>query len=254
MHRLYAPNVPSRLPTPAAANVITVGSESRANILASLLDKNGHGHPENAATSDAVSRRTSSRGFITYTGTFNGVPVSIIMINMGYPNMDFLVRELREVTQGPLRIIRLGSCAGLRPDLPVGTVAVASEGSVFIRQNPDAWQSSGKQLEGMTSDSEVEKKSAKVVEPYTFHGVAKADEELSRALMKELGDALGVGGAGEGGVVGCLNASADSFYSSQGKCDTVVFNVILDTTRKSEFTYTFRYFVLYIRYVLFHEG
>lgn len=118
--------------------------------------------------------------------------------------MDFLVREVRAVTSGPLRIIRLGSCAGLRPDLPVGTVAVASEGSLFISQNPDAW-AAPKPDEGPSSSS-----SSSPREPYVFHGVAEADEGLSSALLQELKRSLGKE------VVGCLNASADSFYSSQG--------------------------------------
>lgn len=48
----------------------------------------------------------SERGFITYTGRFRGVPVSIVSIGMGYPNMDFFVREIRECVQGDLVIIR----------------------------------------------------------------------------------------------------------------------------------------------------
>ena len=48
----------------------------------------------------------SERGFITYTGRFGGVPVSIVSIGMGYPNMDFFVREVRECVKGELVIIR----------------------------------------------------------------------------------------------------------------------------------------------------
>lgn len=211
--------------TTVANNVITVGSESRCQILASLLDKHsnvsstttdGNPSPSTTATITPSSRR-SKRGFITHTGTYNGIPVSIVMINMGYPNMDFLVREIRAVTEGPLRIVRLGSCASLRSDLPVGTVVVASEGSVFIRQNPDSWASAltgaGAGREGSVDAVEQE--------PYVFSGVAPADKELSTDLLRELKHALEEDGGREDGgtaVVGCLNASADSFYSSQGKC------------------------------------
>ena len=163
-----------------ANNIITVGSESRCDILASLLDKH-----DTTATSDIGNppptfTRRSKRGFVTHTGTYNGVPVSIVMINMGYPNMDFLVREIRAVTAGPLRVVRLGSCAGLRSDLPVGTVAVASEGAFLIRQNPDAW---GAEVGAETDGGSV-------VEPFLFHRVVAADEELSRLLLKELKHAL----------------------------------------------------------------
>ncbi|CBJ30958.1 conserved unknown protein [Ectocarpus siliculosus] len=213
-----------------ANNIVTVGSEGRGEILASLLDgttttaagtpkddnnDNINDHDNNtkngSSSTTTTTTRRSKRGFVTHTGTYNGVPVSIVLINMGYPNMDFFVREVRAVTTGPLRIVRLGSCAGLRPDLPVGSVAVASEGSVMIRQNPDAW-------EGTAARGETQG------EPYLFHGVAPADEELSEALLKELkrsldGKAGGSDGGGGTAVVGCLNASADSFYSSQGRLD-----------------------------------
>jgi uridine phosphorylase len=39
----------------------------------------------------------SDRGFLTLTGTYKGVQVSIVSIGMGAPNMDFFVREGREV-------------------------------------------------------------------------------------------------------------------------------------------------------------
>lgn len=140
--------------------------------------------------------------------------------------MDFLVREVRAVTNGPLHIVRLGSCAGLRPDLPVGTVAVASEGSIFIGQNPDAWAPAVATMTKMTTIGDGSSAAAhQRGEPYVFYGVAPADKGLSEALLQELKRSLGgeIDKAGEAGgdsgataVVGCLNASADSFYSSQG--------------------------------------
>ena len=39
----------------------------------------------------------SERGFLTITGTYKGTPVSIVSIGMGSANMDFFVREAREV-------------------------------------------------------------------------------------------------------------------------------------------------------------
>lgn len=235
-----------------ANNIITVGSESRCAILHSLLDKKDdkptttptHADNDGSKNSRKPSRATvkplsrrSKRGFITHTGTFNGIDVSIIMINMGYPNMDFLVREVRAVTEGPLRIIRLGSCAGLRSDLPVGTVAVASQGSILIRQNPTYWGSQairdGAPDALVCTDTHTETSHTRS-EPYAFYGVAPADDKLSRGLMKELKAAFesektnekgeaGVVPARVPAVVGCLNASTDSFYSSQGEYALFVF-------------------------------
>ena len=73
----------------------TVGSPSRAEALAALLDK----RPE-------PFKLASERGFLTITGRYGGVPVSIVSIGMGSPNMDFFVRETRESVNGDMVIIR----------------------------------------------------------------------------------------------------------------------------------------------------
>lgn len=48
----------------------------------------------------------SERGFLTLTGRFRGVPVSVVSIGMGYPNMDFFVREVRECLEGDMVVVR----------------------------------------------------------------------------------------------------------------------------------------------------
>eukprot|EP00953_Heterococcus_sp_UTEX-ZZ885_P042313 21509-Heterococcus_DN1.PRE.5 len=68
-------------PGEVANRIITVGSVGRAAVLCSLLED--------------VTTINSSRGFITHTGTYQGVAVSIICIGMGGSNADFLVREIR---------------------------------------------------------------------------------------------------------------------------------------------------------------
>jgi hypothetical protein len=45
--------------------------------------------------------------------------------------MDFVVRETRAVVDGPMAIIRLGTCGLLDALTPVGTLVVASQGSVL---------------------------------------------------------------------------------------------------------------------------
>lgn len=60
--------------TAVANNIVTVGSEGRSEILASLL------------TGTTTTR--SKRGFVAHTGSFNGVPVSVILINMGYERKE----------------------------------------------------------------------------------------------------------------------------------------------------------------------
>jgi len=74
---------------------VTVGAPSRAKALALLLDE----RPE-------PFKIASERGFLTITGRYKGVPVSIVSIGMGSPNMDFFIRETRESVNGDLVIIR----------------------------------------------------------------------------------------------------------------------------------------------------
>lgn len=77
---------------------MTVGSPSRAKTIALYLD----GSPKPFELS-------SERGFLTITGRYKGVPISIVSIGMGSPNMDFFVREVRESLAGDLVIIRCGA-------------------------------------------------------------------------------------------------------------------------------------------------
>ena len=74
---------------------ITAGSPSRARVLGSLLDH----LPQ-------PFELYSERGFLTITGRYHGTPVSIVSIGMGYPNMDFFVREVRECLIGDMVVIR----------------------------------------------------------------------------------------------------------------------------------------------------
>lgn len=90
---------------------VTVGSPSRAETIARLLDQGEHSdhHGDVYRPVPAVFRLASERGFLTITGRFRGVPISIVSIGMGYPNMDFFVREVRECVEGDLVIVRYAS-------------------------------------------------------------------------------------------------------------------------------------------------
>lgn len=46
--------------------------------------------------------------------------VSVIAIGMGTPLADMLLREVRAVTEGPLLIVRFGSCGGIGPNTVPG--------------------------------------------------------------------------------------------------------------------------------------
>lgn len=74
---------------------VTVGSSSRAESISQSLD-----------SPSTAFKLISERGFLTITGRYKNVPISIVSIGMGYPNMDFFVREARECLTGDMVIIR----------------------------------------------------------------------------------------------------------------------------------------------------
>lgn len=173
-----------------ANRVLTVGDPTRAARIATALD-------------EVRFHKVSARGFVTYTGSFEGVSVSIISIGMGLPMADFLVRETRQIVAGPILLARYGTCGILHPHVKPGGVLVATEGGVLVQRNPDAFLPLHVPPPGMQQP-----------EPYMIFRPQPADSKLSDALVRELGAELGAEL-----VRGGMNASADSFYSSQGRMD-----------------------------------
>lgn len=114
--------------------------------------------------------------------------------------MDLFVREARAIVDGPMVIVRFGTCGGIAPEAKPGCVVVASHGAAYISRNPDAFHS--------TSVHDP------VPDPYTLHKIVPADHTVSALLIKELCGALGSDHVVEG-----VNVTADSFYSSQGRLD-----------------------------------
>eukprot|EP00743_Colponemidia_sp_Colp-15_P001474 GILK01001613.1.p1 GENE.GILK01001613.1~~GILK01001613.1.p1 ORF type:complete len:300 (-),score=40.60 GILK01001613.1:193-1053(-) len=160
------------------------------------------GDPERAARLSKFLTNTkvvsSKRGFVTYTGLFQEVPVTIIATGMGIPMMDFVVREIRSVVEGNMAITRYGTCGCLNPSIVPGSVVVASKGAVSITRNFDAF---------LTKDGDLP--------PYTFSQPVLPDKELSALLASSCHEEIGDSHVFEG-----LNATADSFYSSQGRTGT----------------------------------
>ena len=58
-----------------------------------------------------------------YTGTFEGKPVSVQSSGMGCPSAAIVIEEL--VQLGVKKIMRVGTCGGLQPDLSMGDLIVA---------------------------------------------------------------------------------------------------------------------------------
>ncbi|KAJ1652014.1 hypothetical protein IWQ61_007550 [Dispira simplex] len=167
--------------------IITVGDPERARKLARLLDQ-----------TLPLFTLLSHRGFYTVTGTYQGVPVSIVAIGMGMAMMDFFVREIRAVVDGPMAILRLGSC-GSTDTAEVGDIIVPTE-AVAVTRHYDYFQDP-------TAPSSGDK-------PYHISLPVAADATLVSGLMSNLSVLLGTEHVHSG-----LNATCDSFYSSQGRND-----------------------------------
>ncbi|KAL0959207.1 hypothetical protein HGRIS_014487 [Hohenbuehelia grisea] len=175
-------------PGEVANRIITVGSPSRAETIALLFD-----------AQPKPFRLSSERGFLTITGRYQGVPVSVVSIGMGSPNMDFFVREVRECISGDMAIIRLGSCGGLI-DVPVGSVVVP-KACVSVTRNVDF---------------DFANPNACTEAAYRISKPVSADATLQHEVQKAL-EAARPKDAKTVIVGDTVNASADSFYSSQGR-------------------------------------
>lgn len=70
-----------------------------------------------------AEQRNWERGMLGYTGTFRGRPVSVQATGMGCPSAAIVAEEL--VQLGVKRLLRIGTCGGLQPDLKLGDLIVA---------------------------------------------------------------------------------------------------------------------------------
>ena len=70
-----------------------------------------------------AEQKNWERGMLGFTGTFRGRPVSVQATGMGCPSAAIVVEEL--VQLGVKRLLRVGTCGGLQPDLQLGDLIVA---------------------------------------------------------------------------------------------------------------------------------
>lgn len=114
--------------------------------------------------------------------------------------MDIALRELRAVVApGPMVIVRVGTCGIIKKEVaePVGRLAVTDHGAVLVQRNYD-------------SDSNHPN-----MPDLQFYHISRrwmADPELSTILKRKTQEKMGADN-----VLSSLDASTDSFYSSQGR-------------------------------------
>jgi len=193
----------STKPGEVANRVVTVGDHYRAFQIAEYFDGV---KPDDLMVQESgpfeikkphLFMYMSKRKFLTITGTYKGIPVSVVAICMGLPMMDFFIRETRHVVKGPMAIIRFGSCGTIK-DIETGSIAVAT-GAFMISRNYDYF---------FKDDEES---------PYLISDACDADKELQELLYKNLKKECKNDNIK---IVKGLNGSADSFYSSQARFDS----------------------------------
>src|SRR5215204_6168011 len=72
---------------------------------------------------DDPVQRNSERGMLGYTGRFEGKAVSVQATGMGCPSAAIVFEELGQL--GVKRLLRVGTCGGLQPDMQLGDLIVA---------------------------------------------------------------------------------------------------------------------------------
>ena len=72
---------------------------------------------------DEVVQRNAERGLLGYTGTWNGMPVSVQGTGMGCPGATIVFEELIQL--GCTKLMRVGTCGGLQSHHALGDLIVA---------------------------------------------------------------------------------------------------------------------------------
>ena len=72
---------------------------------------------------DDARQVNGERGMLGFTGSYEGRPVSVQATGMGCPSAAIVIEEL--VQLGAERLIRIGTCGGLQPDLELGDTVIA---------------------------------------------------------------------------------------------------------------------------------
>lgn len=70
----------------------------------------------------------TEKGLLGYTGTYNGKKVSVLGTSMGIPAMSMCARELA-AEYGVKNLIRIGTCGGIRADVGLFAVVIATAAS-----------------------------------------------------------------------------------------------------------------------------
>ncbi len=186
------------LPEDLADKVIVVGDPGRVALISSYFD--------------TVEVMKANREFVTHTGSFNGVRISVIATGIGTDNIDIVLNELDALvnidlatktikrSHKSLQIVRLGTSGAMQKDLPVDSFIMSEFGLGmdgllnFYAFTPE--QEEAELLQLLLKETAY---SPKNPTPYLVKG--------SSRLMNQLGHDMKKG----------ITATAPGFYGPQGR-------------------------------------
>jgi len=93
-----------------AETVLLPGDVGRAKFIADLFDE-----------AELIAHK---RQYITYSGTYKGIPVSVTSTGIGCPALAIAIEELINV--GAKNFIRVGTCGALQKHVRVGSIVIAT--------------------------------------------------------------------------------------------------------------------------------
>ena len=186
-------------PGQLADTVIIVGDPGRVEMIKSYFT--------------TVECHIKNREFETATGIYNGKRISVVSSGIGTDNIDIVLNELdalvnidlttreeKEVKKS-LNIIRIGTCGGMQPDLPVGTFlisekSIAVDGMMYFYDGAD-------KIRDVAFEKEL---CSQVGWPASFNHpmVVDADKELVERI-------------GRDDMKRGVTISANGFYGPQGR-------------------------------------
>ena len=176
---------------------------------------------------DTIDREISNREYLTFTGTYKGIDVSVIGTGIGTDNVEIALVEayiahefdLKSSTRNsgctPMTFIRLGTSGGVQPDIKPGTLAIASYAlgldstGVYYEQAPEDGiiEKIESSAEKILTDAAVNTSRFKgKIIPYA----SKASPEVTKALAnqaKKAGSSFGVG----------ITVSSPGFYGPSSR-------------------------------------
>lgn len=181
-----------------ADNVIVVGDPGRVAII--------------SAKFDSIEYKIGSREFITHTGFFNGVRLTVVSTGIGVDNIDIVVNELDAAvnidleTRTPkketrsLNIIRIGTSGAMQENIPVGSF-VASIYAFGFDGVPSFYTPEMSENEMNIQEAFIDKMEWKnyMAKPYFT--------EASNSLVEKITQGMFLG----------ITATANGFYGPQGR-------------------------------------